>query len=180
MVMRLTSSATPWPLLAVALLCTAAGFAGGYALKDRLADADIARLQAAHAAERQAAAEDAARRLAAAQDAERAAVHALQATKTRLADTQRRLKETLYGLPTASSCGLSGPARRLLNATIADASAVPAPASEPARADAGASADPGADEAGVGSWIADAIALYGECRARIDALRQWDEVTHGR
>ena len=171
---------TPWPMLAVAAVCLASGFAGGYALKDRLADADIARLQAAHAAERQAAAEDAARRLAAAQDAERAAVHALQATKTRLTDTQRRLKEALYGLPTAGRCGLSGPARGLLNAAIAAPGGLPAPASEPARADAGASADPGADEAGVGSWIADAIALYGECRARLDALRQWDEVTHGR
>ena len=178
--MRLTSRATPWPLLAVALLCTAAGFAGGYALKDRLADADIARLQAAHAAERQAAAEDAARRLAAAQDAERAAVHALQATKNRLATTQRQLKEALYGLPTAGRCGLSGPARRLLNDAIADASAVPAPAGEPAHADAGASADPGASEADIAGWAADAIAIYGECRARIDAIRHWDEVTHGR
>lgn len=171
---------TPWPMLAVAAVCLASGFAGGYALKDRLADAEIARLQAAHAAQQQAAAEDAARRLAAAQDAERAAVHALQATKNRLTDTQRRLKETLYGLPTADRCGLSGPARGLLNAAIADAGGLPAPAGEPAHTDAGASADPGADEAGVGSWIADAIALYGECRARIDAIRQWDEVTHGR
>lgn len=171
---------TPWPLLAVAVICAASGFAAGHALKGRFASAEIARLQAAHAAERQAAAEDAARRLAAAQDAERAAVHALQATKTRLTDTQRRLKETLYGLPTADRCGLSGPARGLLNATIADASAVPAPAGEPAHTDAAAAADPGATEADIAGWAADAIALYGECRARIDAIRQWDEVTHGR
>lgn len=171
---------TPWPMLAVAAVCLASGFAGGYALKGRLADAEIARLQAAHAAEREAAAEEAARRLAAAQGAERAAVHALQATKTRLTDTQRRLKETLYGLPTADRCGLSGPARGLLNAAIADAGGLPAPAGEPAHADAGASADPGASEAGIAGWAADAIALYGECRARLDALRQWDEVTHGR
>lgn len=171
---------TPWPLLAVAAVSLASGFAGGYALKDRLADADIARLQAAHAAERQAAAEDAARRLAAAQDAERQAVHALQATKTRLTDTQRQLKEALHALPTAGRCGLSGPARGLLNAAIAAPGGLPAPAGEPAHTDAAAAADPGADEAGVGSWIADAIALYGECRARLDALREWDEVTHGR
>lgn len=171
---------TPWPMLAVAAVCLAGGFAGGYALKGRLADAEIARLQAAHAAERQAAAEDAARRLAAAQDAERAAVHALQATKTRLTDTQRRLKETLHGLPTADRCGLSGPARGLLNAAIADAGGLPAPAGEPAHADAGAAADPGATEADIAGWAADAIALYGECRARLDALREWDEVTHGR
>lgn len=171
---------TPWPMLAVAAVCLASGFAGGYALKDRLADADIARLQAAHAAQRQAAAEDAARRLAAAQDAERAAVHALQATKTRLTDTQRRLKETLYGLPTADRCGLSGSARGLLNAAIAAPGGLPEAASEPARADAESSADPGATEADIAGWAADAIALYGECRARLDALREWDEVTHGR
>jgi cell division protein FtsB len=29
-------------------------------------------------------------------------------------------------------------------------------------------------------WILDAASLYEACRARIDALRQWDEVTHGR
>jgi hypothetical protein len=29
-------------------------------------------------------------------------------------------------------------------------------------------------------WILDAASLYEQCRARIDALRQWDEVTHGR
>lgn len=171
---------TPWPMLAVAAVCLASGFAGGYALKGRLADADIARLQAAHAAQRQAAAEDAARRLAAAQDAERAAVHALQATKTRLTDTQRRLKGTLYGLPTADRCGLSGSARGLLNAAIAAPGGLPEAASEPARADAESSADPGATEADIAGWAADAIALYGECRARLDALREWDEVTHGR
>lgn len=171
---------TPWPMLAVAAVCLASGFAGGYALKGRLADAEIARLQAAHAAERQAAAEEAARRLAAAQDAERAAVHALQATKTRLTDTQRQLKEALYALPTARHCGLSGPARRLLNAAIAAPGGLPAGSGEPARADAEPAADPGATEADIAGWAADAIALYGECRARIDAIRQWDEVTHGR
>lgn len=177
---------TPWPMLALVAVCLASGFAGGYALKGRLADADIARLQAAHAAQQQAAAEDAARRLAAAQDAERAAVHALQATKTRLTDTQRRLKETLYGLPTAGRCGLSGPARGLLNAAIAAPGGLPAGSGEPAHADAEPAADPGATgatgatEADIAGWAADAIALYGECRARIDAIRQWDEVTHGR
>lgn len=171
---------TPWPMLAVAAVCLASGFAGGYALKGRLADAEIIRLEAAHAAERRAAAEEAARRLAAAQDAERQAVHALHATKTRLAATQQRLKEALYALPTADRRGLSGPARGLLNAAIADASAVPAPASEPAHTDAESSADPGATEADIAGWAADVIALYNECRARIDAIRQWDEVTHGR
>lgn len=181
MVMRLTSSATPWPLLAVALLCTAAGFTGGYALKSRLASAEIARIEAAHAAQQQAAAEEAARRLAAAQDAERAAVHALQATKNRLAAANRKLKEALYGLPTAAECGLSGPARGLLNRAL-DPAAAPMPTDTGGAAGTAAApaADPGATEADIAGWAADAIALYGECRARIDAIRQWDEVTHGR
>src|SRR5690606_32754605 len=117
---------TPWPLLAVAAICAASGFAAGYALKGRFASAEIARIEAAHAAQQQAAAEEAARRLAAAQDAERAAVHALQATKNRLAAANRKLKEALYGLPTAAECGLSGPARGLLNRAL-DPAAAPMP-----------------------------------------------------
>jgi hypothetical protein len=177
----------PLPAIAIATAVAAAGFAGGWAIKGRLDDAAIARAEArAHECQAQrerdarAAAEETARRLATAQDAERAAVSALQATKTRLAATEKRLKESLYALPTADRCGLSGHARSLLNAAIASDD-LPARAAGPDRADASPSADSGgSSEATVGAWIADAIRAYDECRARIDAIRRWDEVTYGR
>mgnify|MGYP006877475285 CR=1 FL=1 len=176
----------PWIAAAAAI---AAGFAGGYALKARLHDGAIARAEAAvTACQRDAAdmqrraAEEAAARLAAAQAAERQAMNALHATKTRLAATEQRLKESLYALPTASNCGLSGAARGLLNARLA-AGDLPAGAAEPA-ATAAEPADypgqPATAEAALGGWIASAISAYDECRARIDAIREWDEVTHGR
>ncbi len=164
-----------------ALVCAVAGFAGGHALKGRLDEARIARIEAAHAKERQAAAEAAAQRLAAAQAAERQAVHALHATRQRLAAVQRRLKEELYALPTAGRCGLSGAARGLLNDRLFAAGGLPEAAGEPDRGAAAAVADPGdTAEAELGGWIAEAVAAYDTCRARIDAIRQWDEVTHGR
>jgi len=181
--------AAPWPLLAVALLCTAAGFAGGYTLKGRLADADLARIEARHAAEREAAARETAARFARAQDAEHQAVTALHATKTQLTATQRRLKDALHSLD-PGRCGLSGRARGLLNDAIAAAAGdVPARAAQSAGAAAEPAADPGqpgerpgaldSSERDVALWMADAIAQYEECRARIDAIRRWDGLTHG-
>ena len=172
----------PWPMLAAAAIALAAGFAGGYALKGRLAEAEIARLEARHAADREAAAQETAVRFARAEAAEHEAVHALHATQARLAATQRRLKDALYTLD-PGRCGLTGRTRGLLNDAIADAGKpLPEGAAEPADAAAGPAADPGdaAGEREVALWIADAIGLYDACRARIDAIRHWDEVTHGR
>jgi len=45
---------------------------------------------------------------------------------------------------------------------------------------AGGEGDGDTTDADIAGWIIDAAALYEQCRARIDALRQWDEVTHGR
>lgn len=182
------SMTSPWPALAAAVIVAGAGFAGGYAFKGRLdaavierLEGDIARIEAAHAEEKRAAAEAAAARLAAAQDAERRVARELQATKDRLAATKERLKEELYALPTAGRCGLSAPARGLLNDALAG-NTLPQGAARSADAAAQPAADSGHDtgEADIGAWIADAIALHGECRARIDAIRQWDEVTHER
>jgi len=175
--------AAPWPMLAAAVISLAAGFAGGYALKSRLASAEIARIETRHAIEREAAAQQAAARLARAQDAEHQAVTALHAAKDQLAATQRRLKDALYSLD-PGRCGLSGRARGLLNDAIANAGKpLPESAAQPTGADAKSAADPGntagAGERDVALWIADAIGKYEECRARIDAIRRWDDLTHG-
>lgn len=184
-----------WPAVAAAALLTGAGFAGGYALKKQLDAAeiarlkgDIARMEAAHAEDKRAAAEAAAARLAQSEAAARAVTLALDATKDRLAATRKRLKEELYALPTARGCGLSAGARGLLNAAIAEAGALPARAGASDRADAGLAADSGYDaghdaghvsEADLGGWIAEAAARYDECRARIDAIGQWDATVNG-
>ena len=174
----------PWPMLAASAIALAAGFAGGYALKARMAEAEISRLHSAHAAARAAAAQAMAARFSRAQDAEQAAVHALHETEKRLTATQRRLKDALYSLD-PGRCGLTGRARGLLNDAIADAGKpLPEGAAEPADAAAGPAADSDVSrstgEREVALWIAEAIGLYEACRARIDAIRHWDEVTHGR
>ena len=169
------------PTLVVAVISLAVGFAGGYALKWRLADAEIARIETRHAIEREAAARETAARYARAEAAERDAVAALHETRQDLAVAQRRLKDALYSLD-PGRCGLSGRARGLLNNAIADAGDVPARAPQSTGADAAVATDTGhaTSERDVALWIADAIGKYEECRARIDAIRQWDEVTHGR
>ena len=173
-----------WAGVTLALMA-GAGWAG-YRHAAARGEAQVEVCRAASAEFQRRAAEESAARLAAAQSAERAAVRALQATKTRLSATEKRLKESLYALPTASACGLSGPARGLLNARIDAAGGLPESAAEPDRTDAESSADPGepVTEADLGGWIAAAISAYDECRARIDAIRQWDVdvsgVAHGR
>lgn len=169
-----------WVWAAVAIGLMAGSGIAGYRYAAARGEAALAQCRAASAESARRAAEDAAHRLAAAQDAERAAVRTLQATKTRLAATEKRLKESLHALPTAQSCGLSGAARGLLNARLAAADDLPARAADTDRAVAVPAADSGVTEAELGGWIADAISRYDECRARIDAIRQWDEVTHGR
>lgn len=166
--------------IAIAMAC----FVAGYIIKGRIDAAniehlhgEIAHIEARYAVERQAAAEEAARRLAAAEEAERAAVHALHATRTKLTATNRRLKEALNGLSTRNNCGMSDAAVSMLNNAIRGAADLPEGTAEPYPAAAGATADPArpaASEAAIGKWIAEAAALYDECRARIDAIRQWD------
>ncbi|TCS69750.1 hypothetical protein EDC61_11950 [Sulfuritortus calidifontis] len=172
-----------WPLLLVAAVSGAAGAGIAYSLEHRARQAEVAVLRAEMADQQAAAAQAAAARLSAAQAAEAAAVRTLHATKSRLAVTEKRLKESLYALPTAQSYGLSYAARGLLNARLSDADDMPARASEPDRAASESPADPGQSgvtEADLGGWIAGVIGAYDACRARIEAIRQWDEVTHGR
>lgn len=187
------SLATPWPLVAGAILATAAGFAGGYALAERLADAKVAEMQArriecehARERERREAAEQAAALLARAETAEADAARALAARQAAVQARIRETKDHVDALTTGREC-LSAAVRLRLNAALAAADDVPAPAGGAADAAAAAAADPGqrrderaSTDADVARWILDAVERYDDCRARIDAIRHWDEVTHGR
>jgi len=171
-----------WVWAAAAVVLMGGGGMAGYHVADGRCEARVARMEADFSAAREAAAAESARRIAAAQAAEKKAVTALYATEKRLVDAKRRLRGALYGLPTANDCGLSAPARGLLNRTIDAGADLPARASQPNPANAAAAADSGeqTSEADLGAWIADTISAYDACRARLDAIRQWDaEVSHG-
>ena len=184
---------TPWPLVAGAMLTTAAGFAGGWLLASRLAQAQVVemnarRIECEHAREKdaRAAAEAAAALLARAQGAEAEAAarlaQAQAAARSRLEDARREV----YQLTTGRPC-LPDAVRLRLNAAIGAADGLPAGAGGAADAAAAAAADPrqrrderASTDADVARWILDAVERYDDCRARIDAIRQWDEVTRGR
>lgn len=188
----------PLPSFAPLILAAAIGAAAGYGLAAKLGAAQTAQVQAqlarceqGRADDARAAAEATAAVLARAQDAEAQAARRLAAAE---AATRKKIEETrrdVYPLTTGREC-LSAAVRLRLNAAIA-ADRLPAGAGDAAFAASGSSADSilpspagrwaggeGATDADVAGWALDAAALYGECRARIDAIREWDEVTHGR
>jgi hypothetical protein len=172
-----------------AAIVAAAGFAGGWAVQARLAGAEVARARAAVAEcqagrerDARAAAEETARKLTAAQAAERAAAANLHSVQETLNETDRRLRQALARVARADRVCLSADTRSVLD-HARSAAHVPTGASGSHPADAGASADSGgpggaASERAVAEWAATAIRLYDECRARINAIRQWDELTY--
>lgn len=183
----LRALATPWPLLAGAILTAGAGFAGGYALAGRLADGRIAeanarRIECEHAreADARAAAEQTAALLAQAQAAETQAAARLAAAQ---AAADRRIRETrreMERLATGREC-IAAPLRLRLNAAIGAADHVPQAAGDALDAAAESSADTGngraSTDADIAGWIVEAAGLYEQCRARLDAIRHWDALT---
>lgn len=141
----------------------------------------IARLRAEIATTAAAADRARAEAIARARAADAAAITDLQQRLTRAAATTEDLRHALAATTSGRAC-LSADARRVLHRAPAFA-AVPAPAAGPAAAGPAAAADPGeraSTDADIAGWALDAAALYEQCRARIDAIRRWDEVTHGR
>lgn len=144
-------------------------------------EAKVAECNAAREADARAAAEKTAALFARAQEAEAEAARRLA---THQAEADQRLKETrreIYRLSTGREC--LDPALRLrLNAALAAADLSPAAGGAP-----DAAAEPAGDsgdrrtstDADIAGWIVAAAHRYDDCRARIDALRRWDEVTHG-
>jgi prophage endopeptidase len=173
----------PLPILA-ALAGMLAGFAAGYTFEHRARVAEVAQIRAEIAAREAAAAEESRRRIEAALKAGDAAIAARDARIAELDATTRRLRHELSTATTGRPC-LSHAARGLLHQSPAFGLKLPATTGGPASADATPAADPGeragdSTDTDIAWWILDAAALYEQCRARIDALRQWDEVTHGR
>lgn len=142
----------------------------------------IARLRAEIATTAAAADRARAEAIARARAADAAAITDLQQRLARATATTEDLRRDLAATTSGRAC-LSADARRVLHRAPAFAAPVPAPAAGPAAAGPAAAADPGeraSTDADIAGWALDAAALYEQCRARIDAIRRWDEVTHGR
>ena len=144
-----------------ALLFTAGWTANGWRK-----NVEIERIERAHADQRARDAVAAADEIAAAQqrgDTLAARVAAAETTRdTAHQETQHALRKVTTGKP----C-LSGPALRLLNHAAGPA-AVPAPAGQPAGADAAFATD-----TDVAEWAAYARRSYDTCRGRLDAVRDF-------
>jgi len=144
-----------------ALLVTAGWTANGWRK-----NVEIERIERVHADQRARDAVAAADEIAAAQqrgDTLAARVAAAETTRdTALQETQHALRKVTTGKP----C-LSGPALRLLNGA-AGLAAVPAPAGQPAGADAAFATD-----TDVAEWAAHARRSYDTCRGRLDAVRDF-------
>ena len=142
-----------------ALLITAGWTANGWRK-----DAEIERIERAHAEQRARDAEAAADEIAAAvQRGNELAARVTAAESTR--DTAlQETKDAIRRVTTGRPC-LSGPAVRLLNESAGLKPAMPATPGQPAGADAAAATD-----TDVGEWIAAAVRHYDTCRGRLAAV----------
>jgi hypothetical protein len=169
--------------LAPIALAAAVGAALGYGWEHRARVADVAAMREAIARREAADAQQLRRRIEAAAAAADAAIAERDARIAALDATTRRLRHDLKTATTGRAC-LSSTARGLLHQSPAFGLRLPQATGSAARPAAAAAADPGehaeSSDADVAEWILDAASLYEQCRARIDAIRQWDEVTHGR
>jgi hypothetical protein len=173
----------PLPALstAIAVLAGITGFTAGYTFEHRARLAEVAQIRADIARREAAAAEENRRRIEAASRAMDAALAEKDRRLLELDATNRRLRHDLSTATTGRPC-LNPAARGLLQQSPAFGRGVSAPTGSAASAHAAAAADSGdSTDADLAGWVLDAAALFEQCRARIDALRQWDdEVSHGR
>jgi len=174
----------PWVLAAV-VSSAATGAMLGYTFEHRARQAEVAQLRAEVAQREADAAEESRRRIEAAQKAADDAIAEKDRRLLALDATNRRLRHDLKTATTGRPC-LSPAARGLLHNAPAFGLKLPSTTGSVVAAPAAAAADPGqsardSTDADIAGWILDAAALYEQCRARIDALRQWDdEVSRGR
>ncbi|MFN4003340.1 MAG: hypothetical protein ACK4MJ_04175 [Hylemonella sp.] len=165
---------TPWPLIIAAAASAAIGTAAGYRYAQAKGQAMLAACEQARVEDSAAAAAATAALMKRAEDAEGRAARSLSSAKASIDKRIQEARHDVYALA-GSGCGVSGAVRLRLNTAIAGD--VPAGAGHAAGAAAGAAADSGERE--IAAWVLDAAQRYEECRARIEAIRQWDAATHG-
>ncbi len=178
-----------WTWAAVTIGLMAGSGIAGYRLAESSMAADVAqaeqrRMQCeqTRAEEAMAAAQKNAALLARAQDAEAQAASRMAAARAAHEKNLQETRREIYRLTADREC-LSAAVRLRLNAAIAASDGLPARAAAADPEHAEPAADSGeriATDADIAGWALDAARQYDECRARIDAIRHWDEVTHGR
>jgi prophage endopeptidase len=185
-------------ILTTCLACFAAGalagFSTGYAWEHRARKAEVAALRADIARRGADAAEESRRRIEAASRAMDAAIAEKDRRLLELDATNRRLRHELSTATTGRPC-LGHAARGLLQqspafglklptttgSTLAAHAAVAADSIVPSPSGRGDGGEGDTTDTDIAAWILDAAALYEQCRARIDAIREWgDEVSRGR
>jgi hypothetical protein len=168
-----------WPWALVAIVSAATGATIGYAWEHRARQAEVAQIRAEIAKREAAAADESRRRVEAASRAADAAIAEKDRRMTDLDATNRRLRHDISTATTGRTC-LSADARGLLQQSPAFSLKLSTATGGTASAHATPAANTGdSTDADVAGWILDSAALYEACRARIDAIRQWDEVTNG-
>lgn len=173
----------PWVVVAV-VSAAATGAMLGYSWEHRARVAEVAQIRADVARREAEAAIDARRRIEAASRAADAALAEKDRRMLELDATNRRLSHDLQATTTGRPC-LSSAARGLLQQSPAFGLKLPTTTGSALAAPAAAAADSGqsssdSTDTDIAGWVLDAAALFEQCRARIDAIRQWDEMTHGR
>jgi len=188
-----------WPIALAAVVSAAGGATLAYAWEHRARQAEVAGIRADIAKREAAAAEASRRRIEAASRAADASIAEKDRRMLALDATNRRLRHDLQSATTGRPClsadargllqqspafriGLSAPTGSALAATAAPAADSLYPLSQ-ARWGEGRGEGAGNDttDTDIAGWILDAASLYEQCRARIDAIRQWDdEVSRGR
>jgi cell division protein FtsB len=168
-----------WPWVLVAIVSAATGATLGYSWEHRARIAEVASIKAEIAKREAAATEEAYRRIEAAQKAADEAIAQRDARIQALDATNRRIRDELKTATSGRPC-LSADARSVLQQSPAFVAAMPAPTGGTASAAPTAAADSGdSTDSDIAAWVIDAADLYEQCRARVDAIRQWDEVTNG-
>jgi hypothetical protein len=174
----------PWVLVAV-VSAAATGAMLGYTWEHRARLAEVAQIRAEVARREAVAAEENRRRAEAASRAADAALAEKDRRMLELDATNRRLRHDIQTATTGRPC-LSADARGLLQQSPAFSLKLPTTTGGALAAPAAVAADSGqsasdSTDADIAGWVLDAAALFEQCRARIDALRQWDdEVSRGR
>jgi hypothetical protein len=155
------------------------GAASGYGIERRARIAEVTSIKADIAKREAAATEEARLRIEAAQKAADAAIAARDAHLAELDAVNRRLRHDIQTATTGRPC-LSADARSVLQQSPAFGAIVPEAAIGTA-SDASSTATDSSDstDSDIADWVIDAAYLYEQCRARIDAIRQWDKMTNG-
>ena len=158
------------PVVLACLISAALGAAGGFWAGDAMTSAELARLRATYATEKQTAERQAQEKLIAAQARGDALTTDLLAAKAQADAYQEQLHAALARQTTGRAC-LGGGALRLLDRSTGLRPDLPSPAGVPAAADAGDVAT----DTQVARWAVDAYHQYAECARRLDALIRFSE-----